>query len=92
MRHRIIRRSPAVNEVRELLLGDLERTYHEEQVELQSILFDLTPEQAEEKLAEDCHAAIEASLAEKEKERARRRRLAVAWIAQARGEQIRWPS
>jgi hypothetical protein len=89
MRHRIVRRSPAVDDLRELVLGDIERMHHDQQVELQSILFDMTPEQAEEKIAEDCHAAIEASLAEKEKERARRRRLAVGWIAQARGEQIR---
>lgn len=85
MRHRVIRRSPAVDDLRELLLGDMERTYHQQQVELASVLFDMTPEEAERKIAEDCRAALEASLAEKEKERARRRRLAVGWIAQARG-------
>ena len=85
MRHRVIRRSPVVDDLRELVLGDLERMYHDQQVELQSILFDMTPEEAELKFAEDCRAALEASTEERERERLRRRRLAVKWIAEGRG-------
>jgi hypothetical protein len=85
VRHRVIRRSPIVDDLRELVLGDLERMYHDQQVELQSILFDMTPEEAELKIAEDCRAALEASTEERERERLRRRRLAVKWIAEGRG-------
>ena len=89
MRHRIIRRSKAVDDLHELLLGDIERVYHEQQAELRELFFGdtpaETPEQAQERNAEECHAAIEATLQEREKERARRCRLAVGWIAQGRG-------
>lgn len=87
MRHRVIRR--AVDDLRELVLGDLERMYHEQQMELRELFFGDTPaetaEEAQQRNAEQCRASLEASLAEKEQERARRRRLAVGWIAHGRG-------